>query len=894
MTNTLLLRSRWLMGVSALAIMAIPQLALAQQSSAGNVIEELVITAEKREQSLQDVAVAVSAYTAAKRDLIGINSIQDMTNFTPGLQYNSSTDRVSLRGVGRLTNVLSADAAVANYSDGVFETFAVRAGSSTLYIDRVEVLRGPQGTLYGRNSIGGALNIISKRPTQDLGGEVRAGYDSYGATALEATYNIPLNEKIAIKVSGNWFNQKRGWIDNLVPGMPDEGNVRNEWTTEFQAKIEFNDKFETWLKVIGTQWRNGGGGPGAASGGWTPSEWPTYYSPPAASQPSQGFGCYTGPIATGVTNVVNLNPGGCKNPAVNSPWTIARQSAYKVTLPVATTVASEWIYHADNFDVKYLTGGVHYHYILKGTTDTPRAAPIASYTLPALGARGPLVINPSETFDYQEDNAFWSHEINLISTGDSALQWVAGAYYFSQHYTQPVYTENPRQPQWNGPFAFEFLCAQTGGVCPKATGFRRFDNRPDVRSKSSAVFGQIDWKFTDTLKTTLGLRYSTDTKEGSESVRITCFAVTGCDFSSAFGVPPIIDLTQLAGVVSSGAVLLPGVVGKTTYDPATGFATRRQKATWDAVSGTAGLEWTPDSDTLLYGKYSRGYKAGGFNIGIFTVLSHFPTTDKESVDSFEIGLKKDFGRTFRTNMAVFHYAYKNLQIPITRVSTGAVPAFGPGPTTATDFYNVPEAISQGFELESTWQPIDNLQLLFNYSFNNTQIQAGTAVDSVDPAGLQAGARPVGTNGPVDIFTGLPTRTQSLSGNSLPNAARNKVAFNANYAWQFETGSLTGSLSYFWRDKQYGTVFQRSYTEAPAWDQIDMRFTWSDAKGRYKIIAYGKNLADTIGFDAGATGTREAGLIKGITGTETLVIQGISKTFSVVPPRTFGVELQYKF
>ena len=74
----------------------------------------------------------------------------------------------------------------------------------------------------------------------------------------------------------------------------------------------------------------------------------------------------------------------------------------------------------------------------------------------------------------------------------------------------------------------------------------------------------------------------------------------------------------------------------------------------------------------------------------------------------------------------------------------------------------------------------------------------------------------------------------------------------------------------------------------------MRFTWSDAKGRYKIIAYGKNLADTIGFDAGATGTREAGLIKGITGTETLVIQGISKTFSVVPPRTFGVELQYKF
>ena len=95
------------------------------QAQTTNTIEELVVTSEKREQSLQDVAVAVSAFTDERREIVGINSIQDMTNFTPGLQYNSSTDRVSLRGVGRLTNVLSAEAAVANYNDGVFETFAV-------------------------------------------------------------------------------------------------------------------------------------------------------------------------------------------------------------------------------------------------------------------------------------------------------------------------------------------------------------------------------------------------------------------------------------------------------------------------------------------------------------------------------------------------------------------------------------------------------------------------------------------------------------------------------------------------------------------------------------------------------------------------------------------------
>src|SRR3954470_10644571 len=134
-----------------------------RQAAAGgsNTIEELVVTAEKREQSLQDVPVAISAYTSERRDLVGINSVQDMTNFTPGLTYNNSGDRISLRGIGRVSNVQAADGAVAIYSDGVFTSSTFEASKQPLFIDRVEVLRGPQGTLYGRNSIGGAINVLS-------------------------------------------------------------------------------------------------------------------------------------------------------------------------------------------------------------------------------------------------------------------------------------------------------------------------------------------------------------------------------------------------------------------------------------------------------------------------------------------------------------------------------------------------------------------------------------------------------------------------------------------------------------------------------------------------------------------------------------------------------------
>src|SRR5262249_31916662 len=127
-------------------------------------VETVVVTAEKRSQDLQTVPIAISAFTSEKRDAIGIKSVQDMTNFTPGLAYQTSLDRVFLRRVGRQTNSQGADTPVANYDDGLYETFAVAAGRSSLDLDRVEILRGPQGTLSGRNSLAGAINEITRRP----------------------------------------------------------------------------------------------------------------------------------------------------------------------------------------------------------------------------------------------------------------------------------------------------------------------------------------------------------------------------------------------------------------------------------------------------------------------------------------------------------------------------------------------------------------------------------------------------------------------------------------------------------------------------------------------------------------------------------------------------------
>jgi len=907
-------KQRLMLGSALFALLAstnaFAQPAGTTRAQATNTIEELVITAEKREQSLQDVPVAISAFTDQTREILGINSIQDMTNFTPGLVYNSSTDRISLRGVGRLTNVLTGDASVANYNDGVYETFAVQAGRSTLFLDRVEILRGPQGTLYGRNSIGGAINEISKRPTETWFAEVRAAYGNYDHATLEGAISGPITDKIQFRLAGDWDRQTKGWVDNVVPGMPAEGGVINEWFAEAQIQGKFfDDRLEIWAKYGMGVWHNGAGGPGSQSEGWTNGPYPIYEFGPSGINLNSGYGCSTG---FGVTNVVNVSPLGCVNPAYDpnghskkAARTIARAIAYNVQLPVYNTEAIHVTWHAKDFDIKYVTGGVNYHYQLRGPVQTAggnlgnaSATPITFYTL-ASGAN----VFPQQSFYYREYNQFWSHELNIISTWDKPLQYVVGGYYFNQHINQPVFTQFNQQPEWNGPFlAPGTFCAPTGGVCAPERANQPYDNQPRSEATSYAFFGQLDWNITPQWKATAGLRYSHDRKQGVEQVRILCWGAATC-----YGVPgevfgasiPVTDVTAFSvDIPAPGAPLPRGIVTPTTFDPATGLAQRGYDATWQATTGTAGIEWQPDDDTNAYLKYSRGYKSGGFYVGIFTFLAPNAYAQKESVDSFEVGLKKNFGRTIQANLAAYYYKYDNLQVPISVFS-----GFG---QIATNFYNVPKSISKGFEAEITWLPIDNLQLLLSYSYNDAYVKEGTALDTADPTGTQPGATPIGPAvactptiagaAPCDAWVGILQRSQDLHGNALPNAPKNKLALNANYTWrEVLGGSLVGSVSYIYRDVQYGALFQRGYNKAPDWTQVDARLTWTSQDSKNRAIFFVKNVFNDLAYDAGAFGSRFVGTnIDPATLAPVRVDQGIFKTYSVAPPRTYGVEFQHKF
>ena len=949
----------WLLATGALAAGLLASQAQAQsrgatQAAASNTIEELVVTAERREQSLQDVPVAISAFTSEKRDLIGINTIQDMTNFTPGLNYSSATDRISLRGVGRLTNAHPIDTAVATYSDNIYTTSTVEAGKTPIFVDRVEVLRGPQGTLYGRNSIGGAINVISKHPTEDFYGEVRGTVANYERTLLEAAVSGPLAPGLQARLAGNWERQKKGYYENIVPGMPSEGNVVDQWYIEAQFQAQFGEKLEGWVKGAIAGWNNGGGGPGARAG-YSPS--PTAFGEFGAQNVSAGFACAPGGTAGPVViNVVNTSPLGCTNAASQDPRKFANRIAQSVSLDETYVISAQLTYHFDGMDLKYIVGGNNYHYTLFQDNGTGAITsfqipvrktlipgfPVASFqpcvatNLAAPGACAPLTIFPKQTSTYQELYHNISHELNLASTNDSKLQWIGGLYYYFEGYEQPVFTTLHEQPQiLNSPVAA--APTLTGSVLPPSFQRRLYDDRPQFKMESYAAYGQIDWQFTDTLKTTLGLRYSHDEKTGTESVRVICFATTACGTPpELFGAfTPVVDVTGAVvyvgvdplqpgvNVVPKGVV--PGPNGGVTFDRNTGFATRKYDASWEAVTGTAGLQWDPDPDTMVYARYSRGYKAGGFNSGITTTLGEFPYTDAEYIDDIELGLKKNFGRWLQTNLALFHYNYENLQAPLTVANNSGTLA-----ASQSRFLNVPKSVSQGIELETIWAPIDNLSILFNYSYNDAHVEELSGVyDPDDPLAIAPGATPTdpalircrnapgapavpGVLRPCDTNTGFYQRQQNLKGNSLPQAAKNKVAFNVSYSWDLSAGTLTPSLSYIWRDKEYSSLFERETNASKAWDQVDLRATWSDHDRKYTIIAYVKNLFDELGYAGGAGGSRRGGTYAlgtpGITpGTDCNLnpsgtcipgtvagVQGLGFTYALTPPRTYGVEFQYRF
>jgi len=900
----------------------------------------VIITANKREESVQDIAVAVTAITSELRDEIGLTTVQDYTNFAPGLSYSTASDRLGMRGVTRTSNNFGIRSGISNYVDGIYFSSAIPAGRDPIFVDRVEVVRGPQGTLYGRDSIGGALNVITKRPTEEFEGQLNMVAGNFDQLGVSATVAGPITDWARYRFGYSRQSQGEGNLTNYANGDT-EGYRKDDTYYEGQLEFDIGEDLDLWIRAGSISWDNRIGAPGARTGVDAPYPYNTRIFDSTADL---GVNPWFGLQDPSRTQVGSQNT----NPSITDRLGFNTDFQNYAHLSPTSEVALEAIYHAPGFDVKYLGGYVWYNYHLVQDQD---GSPIKGYTV------GGRRYNTERVSDYVENRAWFSNEINVLSTWEGPLQLVGGIYQYQENYNQLVFVSQVADP--GGPVLFfndvvsgAFLApgfSNFAPILPINTGLTSSSGAPSGGSlmyhtnnqslnNAYGAFLQADYQLNDQFKLTAGIRWSSDVSNGREYARFISHDVIRAAVAPLFGpaaalIPVRIDATSTVGGLDPATGQVgSGVVGVDAahplgiyYDAATGNRYRDLHAEFDEVTGVLGIDWTPDDDTLIYGKYNRGYKPGGLGCAqVFCTLVATPFTDKELVDAFEIGFKREWPEwNLTTNATAFYYDYEGYQISNTVVPEdpdGAGPALRPLPYAS--YVNLPNTKTTGFELETIWYPTDNLRFLFNYGYTNPEIGESPAlVHSLDPFGLDPAAQPLGAAASCTGVGCHGLQGQNLDGNLLPFSPKNKLALNGTYTWDLEDGArVDSSLSYFWQDVAYSSIFNRSYSEIPAWDQTDGRVTWTSADGNISLIGFVRNMFDQVVYDSRGAGLRETSSTSTVTPTtattatryvapqECFTSPGTTPSAfgasapqscytvgeTLRPPRTYGVELQIRF
>jgi iron complex outermembrane recepter protein len=463
------LRKRVLAASIATAVSGIGMSAFAE-SDGGFYLEEIVVTAQKRAESVQDVAASISAVSGTQLDERGITDVESLALAVPGMHFSQagSNTRITVRGIGSEQTTVTGDPGVAFHIDGVYQTRA-SAGSALFYdLDRVEVLRGPQGTLYGRNATGGSVNLISNRPTQEFEGNVELQLGDYDHQRVRGVVNTPLiDDKLAMRISGQ-HESRDGYYENLTPGA-DDLEDRDSLNLRTQFLYTPTETLDILLSM------NYSNDKGAGDGYKMLGDYP------GAGKPIDGFYSSATP-----------NP--------SDPWEVRTNgNERRDNKRKGASVTVDW--DLGSVALKSISAWQ------KNAVDTF-----------ADGDFSDVEIINENTF---QENTQYSQELQLSSVDAGDWEWVAGLYWLEEENDVDYWLNDngtglssmlyPNIPAL-GPLAGQpiFPTVDVGLSDPAY-----FGNKSNVEGKSLGAFGQVSYHINEDVKLTGGLRYSKDEKEAS-------------------------------------------------------------------------------------------------------------------------------------------------------------------------------------------------------------------------------------------------------------------------------------------------------------------------------------------------------------------------------------------
>ena len=873
------MKSIWLMSAAAFAIPAVmvPAAVQAQQAAAGVEVtdardpNEIIVTATRRSQVLSDVPIAVSAVSGEQLQNSGGTDIRQLNQLAPSLLVSSATNESNgaarIRGVGTVGENPGLESSVAVFIDGVYRSRTGVGLTDLGPIERIEVLRGPQGTLFGRNASAGLINITTAMPKFESGGAAEVTYGNFNNIRAMGSLTGPIaGDKAAFRIDGV-YNKRDGFLKDVVSGR--DLNNRDRFLVRAQLLLKPTDELS--IRLIGDYNQKNEECCGAA-----------ILSPIVGLTRNPA----TGEVIRGPNGIANLvtSLGGIYRTATNGdPYT------YETALTPGATYNQRTRDWGASGEINWNIGDATLTSITGYREFKNKSAQDADFNKIDLLRRS----------DQNRKFQTFTQELRLQGTAfDDRLDYLFGGFYSKEKLRTDddlVYGndfENYYNAQLRGATGLantlQAVASAIGYVTP--TGQSLLNNTGIVQgnyfkqqSTNYAFFTHnVISIVPDKVLLTLGARYTNETKE-LESVFL-----SNNNFCGA--------LRRFTGNLGGLAALRPTVtsvacVVNNTSGPGFAAGTPGTERKEDEFTGTAVLSVKPVDEVLVYGSYSRGYKAGGFNLDTSALngLAPSPTNlqfAQEIVNAFELGAKLDL-REFKLNAALFYQKFDDFQLntfngvnfEVANIE-GCSDNLGGrdrdlvannSPCTGNRTAGL---VSKGFELETFFYPVEDFTLSAGFTYTDTRY--------------------------ADQVTGLgglslaPTLFQ-LPGQTLSNSSDYVVTSSA--AWTPQINETLSALVYF--DMRYTSALNTG--SDLDFEKVQPGFVVANARlgvyGKDRIWGvelWAQNLFNEVYQQVAADAPLQG------SGTFNAVARGLSASASQVfvtfpaEPRTFGVTLRTKF
>ena len=645
-------------------------------------LDRITVTAQSREQELQDVPIALQVVNAQMLDDVAARDLSDIDMFVPGLVVHAqqpTQPSFELRGISTDDFGIGTDPAVGVYVDGVY---GGRGGGVLLPftdVERIEVLKGPQGTLFGRNTAAGAISIITHRPSQVAEGRVRMRHGQYGEGYMDAMANIPVGEESALRLNGV-FNQADGWIEDAATGQ----NLAPErnWATRAGFSTRFGDNTTAWITWDHEKLDQ----LGQATIGVVPL--PASPGLPALPVDETAF---LDPRRTPAMVDVDGNEESRRSDSL----TLIIDHALGWGTLTSTTSWRDY----DSLN-KVEEDGTNRRYLYVDTVNT-------------------------------ESNTSYYQEFKFSGSSDR-LDWVAGASYFRERADQTsqvnFYTDSVDTAVYNlglAPtpdgtlFGFTSQIMALYGIPISLLGEplnERFTNT--LETTSYALYGDAIWHVNDRFNFTFGLRYTRDRKDFSwfNDLRSAPGLDAKLDMMEAMGLFDLLGIPKETYQFDLAFIDPPAMMNKGSKI--------KSSDSWDDLSPRLVADYHVNDNLMVFASAAKGYKAGGFNA--VQINSRF---DNEDVWNYEAGIKHVLpGCRLQYDASVYYYVYDNRQA-LRLDSTTTVPRF---------VVDTSDLEAWGLEFNAMWQASRALTLDFNAGYIDATYKDYVTDSGVDLSGQATG------------------------------------------------------------------------------------------------------------------------------------------------------------